>query len=89
MSTKATERELSELHSQLATVLKEAIKPEDALDEDGNVVGKKYNTAALNAARQFLKDNNITSSLDSAPVRSLIEDLPNFDDPAVMLSARH
>lgn len=76
--SKATEKQLAELHAALATILKEAIQPEDVL-EDGKVVGRRFNAAALNATRQFLKDNNITSTLDSKPMRDLVDDLPSFE----------
>jgi hypothetical protein len=80
MSQKASETELSKLHNELASLLKQAIQPEPVLDREGEVVGTKINAAALNVARQFLKDNNITSTLDSKPMRELVADLPSFED---------
>jgi len=70
MSNKAAkEAELQNLHAELAKVLKTAINETelkivdlpDAESETGTVktVVKTRNAAVLNAARQFLKDNNI------------------------------
>lgn len=70
--SKATENQLSELHGVLARVLKEQM---ELTDEDGRV-----NAAVLNQVRQFLKDNNITSTLDSKPMKDLVESLPSFED---------
>jgi len=47
----AKEAELQNLHAELAKVMKEAIHE---VDDEG-----RRNAAVLNAARQFLKDNNI------------------------------
>ena len=47
MSEKATEKELSELHGQLARVMKKML-------DSGN-----YKSSDLNVIRQFLKDNGI------------------------------
>ena len=70
--SKAPEKVLSDLHGMLATVLGEQMK---MTDEDG-----KVNAAVLNQVRQFLKDNNITSTLDSKPMADLVDSLPTFDD---------
>jgi hypothetical protein len=53
----ATNKELGDLHGQLAKILTEEIRKEN-LDKDGN---KVRNAAILNVARQFLKDNGIES----------------------------
>lgn len=84
--SKASEKELSSLHAELASILKESIQPEPILNGEGEVVGKKYNAAALNAARQFLKDNNITSTLDSKPVADLVDSLPSFEGEPGMVA---
>ena len=52
--SKASEAALAELHSQLAKVLKDALGKVD--EETG-----QPNSAVLSVARQFLKDNFITS----------------------------
>lgn len=75
---KASEGELSGLHSELALLLKQAIQP----DGEG-----KINSAALNVARQFLKDNNITSTPDSKPMKDLVDNLPTFEDNPGLASA--
>lgn len=78
MSTKATEKELAGLHNDLASLLKQAIQP----DGEG-----KINSAALNVARQFLKDNNITSTSDAKPMADLVDSLPTFEDNSGLMSA--
>ena len=70
--SKATEQAVSELHGLLAVALKEQMMLKD---EDGRV-----NAAVLNQVRQYLKDNNITSTLDSKPMADLVDSLPTFDD---------
>ena len=75
---KATESELAGLHNELAALLKQAIQP----DSEG-----KVNSAALNVARQFLKDNNITSTSDAKPMVDLVEQLPTFEDNSGLMSA--
>ena len=82
---KATEQQLSELHAELAGIFKQAIQPEPIVVV-GEVVGQKYNAANLNAARQFLKDNNITSTLDSKPMADLVDSLPSFQDEPGMVA---
>lgn len=76
MSTRATENELGSLHEELARILKKEIQKE-VVDKDGNVVRP---AAILNVARQFLKDNNITATVDTKPMRELVDALPSFDD---------
>lgn len=89
MSTKkATEDQLAALHSHLATVLKEAIDGEPVIVE-GEVVGKKFNAAAFREARQFLLDNNITSTIDSKPMRDLVDSLPSFEDASAFHPVTH
>ena len=84
----ATEDELGNLHKELARLLKEAIQPEPIKDETGKVIGSKINASALNVARQFLKDNNITTLPDSPALKGVLESLPDFgDDPTLMVSA--
>jgi len=86
---KATEQQLSDLHAELAGMLKEAIQPEPIV-VDGEVIGKRFNAANLNAARQFLKDNNITSTLDSPAVKDLVDSLPSFqDEPGMVQQYAH
>ena len=72
--SKASEQALSELHSQLATVLKTALGKTDA--ETG-----LPNSAILSVARQFLKDNHIetASGVKTGPLHGLAG-LPVFDD---------
>lgn len=83
---KATEKVLGDLHSELARVLTKAIEPEPVV-LDGEVVGHKLNASALNVARQFLKDNNITATTDSKPVRDLVDSLPSFEDESAFNGA--
>jgi hypothetical protein len=64
--SKSTEQELSELHGAVAKVLKRQIEEEiTVVDEDG--VSQRLNTASpatLGVAIKFLKDNNITTSIE-------------------------
>lgn len=53
----ASNKELGDLHGQLAKILVEEIKKEN-IDANGNRV---RNASVLNVARQFLKDNGIES----------------------------
>ena len=71
--SKASEKALSELHSQLATVLKGALGITD------EVTGLP-NSAILSVARQFLKDNHIetASGVSTGPLHGLAG-LPVFD----------
>lgn len=75
--SKASEKALSELHSQLATVLKNGL---GVLDEEG-----RPNSSLLSVARQFLKDNHIEVGSGSAqgPLHGLAG-LPVFDDDNVV-----
>lgn len=74
--SRATENELGSLHEELARILKTEIRKE-VVDKDGNVVRP---AAILNVARQFLKDNNITATIDNKPMRELVDSLPSFED---------
>lgn len=75
--SKASEAAMSELHGQLALVLKEGL---GVLDENG-----KPNSALLSIARQFLKDNFISSDMGNvkSPLHGLAN-LPVFDDENVV-----
>ena len=76
----AKESELSDLHKALAQILKEQI---NLKDENGRV-----NSATLNVARQFLKDNGIDSDVrENKELQVLAEDLP-FDEDDVVVSLR-
>ena len=76
--SKASEAALSELHAQLATVLKGAL---GITDEETGLP----NSAILSVARQFLKDNHIetASGVKTGPLHGLAE-LPVFDDDNVV-----
>lgn len=78
MTTKrASEEALSELHAELAKVLKKGL---GFVDEEG-----KPNPALLNVARQFLKDNKIESEAPKgSPLGDLVDDLPEFPDDIPM-----
>lgn len=66
--SKATEKELSELHGMFAKFLKHKL-------QDGDVTA-----ADLGQVRQFLKDNRIEASIDQNPdMGALVEALPQFD----------
>jgi hypothetical protein len=70
---RATEEALSELHAELAGVLKKAVQYRDPDTQ-------MPQAALLNVARQFLKDNKIESQAPAgSPLRDLA-DLPEFDD---------
>ncbi|MDE3021843.1 MAG: hypothetical protein KGI54_08290 [Pseudomonadota bacterium] len=86
----ATEETLSNLHAELAEALKEAIQPEPIVDrETGEVIGKKRNPAALNVARQFLKDNGIQALPESNKgLQGLVEELPDFESTADIISLK-
>jgi transcriptional regulator with PAS, ATPase and Fis domain len=64
--SKSTEQELSELHGAVAKVLRRQIEEEITVtDEEGNT--QLLNTASpatLGVAIKFLKDNNITASIE-------------------------
>lgn len=79
-NNRASEKALGDLHTELAGVLKMAMKPEPILDNEGTLVGHKLNAAALNVARQFLKDNNIQALPESKPMQDLVGALPSFED---------
>lgn len=71
-SKRASDNELSELHAELARVLKKAV---EFTDEAGQPVA-----ALLSVARQFLKDNHIEgAAVPGTPLGDLAE-LPVFDD---------
>ncbi len=66
--SKASEKELSDLHGELAKFLKH--KP-----QNGEVTA-----ADLGQIRQFLKDNRIEATIDQNPdMGSIVEALPTFD----------
>ena len=68
MSEKATEKELSELHGQLARVMKKML-------DSGN-----YKSSDLNVIRQFLKDNGIEAvAAEGSPLFELSKSMPVFD----------
>jgi len=84
MTKKATEDELSELHSEFARVLKKFLTAEYK-DEDGNKIPPPSHVLAN--ARQFLKDNHIEVGTSKAGELAGLADLPVFDeDPD---AARH
>ena len=60
--TKASNDELSLLHSKLAEVLKEKLEEEEVTP------------AMLNVARQFLKDNNIDSVAEAGNPMDLLKE---------------
>ena len=64
--SKSTEKELSELHGVVAKVLKAQLEEEITVtDEDGTEqVLRTASPATISAAIKFLKDNDITSSVD-------------------------
>jgi len=66
--SKASEKELSDLHGMFAKFLKHKL-------QEGDVTA-----ADLGQVRQFLKDNRIEASIDQNPdMGSLAEALPQFD----------
>ena len=66
----ATDKELGELHALLAKLLREQLQSEPD------------NVQLMNAARQFLKDNNIQPSRDNEEMFSLGELVDNYEaDP--------
>ena len=75
--SKASELALSELHAQLANVLKAGLS---VLDDEG-----RPNTSLLSVARQFLKDNHIetASGVQAGPLHGLAN-LPVFDDENIV-----
>lgn len=67
MASTATDKDLGELHKLLAKTLMRMIEGtyEDIVDEEGEVVGRRYLAPPANVlavAAKFLKDNSITSS---------------------------
>ena len=71
---RAKESELSELHVMLAKILKEQIHLKD---DQG-----KVNSAVLNVARQYLKDNGIEASKEAPHLKELAVSLPSFEGEA-------
>lgn len=66
--TKATEDQLSELHSEFARQLRDILKNEPS-------------AAHLSVIRQFLKDNEITSDIGSNPdMAELAKAMPKVSD---------
>lgn len=64
---KATEGELSELHSQLARTLRDILKSGEA------------NSAMLNVARQFLKDNGIEcDGMENPEIKNIVDEIPAY-----------
>lgn len=69
----ASKESLEDLHSALATVLKEGITQRD---EDG-----KLNASLINVARQFLRDNGIEAkAAPGTPLAALKESFPFADN---------
>lgn len=72
---------MQELHGQLAKELRNIIVGGEVVkDKEGMPVRLTPSPAALNVARQFLKDNNIQANPNKGPVKDLCDDLPIFDD---------
>lgn len=80
--SKASEAALADLHAQLALTLKNAIE-NPGTDDSGDKL--PVNSAILSVARQFLKDNFITSDAGakSGPLSGLAG-LPVFEDDNVV-----
>ena len=88
--SKATDKELGDLHGSLATVLADAIKDgeylvnkegELVLGPDGQPIKKAPSPAILSVARQYLKDNHVESTggnKDMGALDSALEDLKNM-----------
>jgi hypothetical protein len=81
VSKAASEESLQILHAKVCEALVEAIKP-DPIIADGVVVGHKPNAAALNVARQMLKDNGIQAvRAKGSAMDKLANSIPTtFDD---------
>lgn len=79
--SKASDAALSDLHAELANTLKQAMS---LRDDNGAPIA-----SILSVARQFLKDNFITSdaSAKAGPLAGLAG-LPEFDDDNVVSIAR-
>ncbi len=75
--SKSTEEELSSLHGAIARVLKTQIEEEITItDEDGNQQTiMNASPATLGVAIKFLKDNNITASVEDDSNLGELEDL--------------
>ena len=87
--SKATDKELGDLHGSLAVVLAEAISTGEYLLNkegelvllDGKPVKKAPSPAILSVARQYLKDNHVESTggnKDMGALDSALEDLKNM-----------
>lgn len=74
--SKATEKTLSDLHSKLANVLKDAIEA-PYYDPEGNKLPSAP-AAILNVARQFLKDNGIDGAPKTGTPLGNLAQLPVF-----------
>lgn len=84
--SKATEKELTNLHAELARVLKDAVG-KDYTSED-NPTGLPP-AAILNVARQFLKDNLVIADPNVSPDLKQMMELPVFDEDGEVQGLRH
>lgn len=80
-SRNGTVNELGDLHGMLTREIKSQIKDgSTVVTKEGDIVKVSVNSATLNVARQFLKDNGIEClGTNNKDMQDLAEELP-FDE---------
>ncbi|ATS93398.1 terminase small subunit [Ralstonia phage DU_RP_I] len=89
--TTASEKELGEVHNEMAAWCLDILKGIPVTDKDGNLViegGRVVRLppapAYLNVIRQFLKDNDIQAEPAKGSSMGDLSDLPVFEDDNVV-----
>lgn len=85
--TKATEKELGEIHGGMATWCKLVLQGVPLLNDEGKAVLREDGTpwlippssAHLNVIRQFLKDNKMDSPKAAEEIEDVVSTLPSFE----------
>lgn len=77
----ADSKAMQALHAELAKVLTNAIKNgQEVVTKEGEVVKQDAPAAVLSVARQFLKDNDITSGKGAKDMSELERALADMED---------
>lgn len=85
--SKASDKELSELHGALAATLADAIregeivttKDGEPIEVDGKLLKKPAAASLLSVARQFLKDNHIESGMGNKDMNALEQAMKDME----------
>ena len=86
---RATEKELSELHSALCKAIRRRMdEGETVVTKAGDIVKVDASPALLNVARQFLRDNKIEQNAvthpetgEATPIGELLDDVDDWELP--------